>query len=202
MRNLDQALEEISAIRSQIARGTVFRGYGPAALAATALLAVAAAVVQATFLTAPLAAVDRFVELWAATAVACVAIVGIEMVRRTRREHGGLADEMLWTAIEQFLPAGLAGGLVTLVLLAAAPEASWILPGLWQVIFSLGVFASCRFLPRTTFFVGAWYLMSGLASLAFVRGLSPVAMGIGFGVGQLLGALILHLHQKDEDLDG
>lgn len=202
MRNLDQALEEISEIRSQIARSTVFRGYGPAALTATAILAAGAAAVQATFIPVPLARVDRFVELWAATAVACVAIVGIEMVRRTRREHAGMADEMLWTAIEQFLPAGVAGALVTLVVLAAAPAESWMLPGLWQVIFSIGVFASCRFLPRATFFVGTWYLMSGLACLAFVRALSPIAMGVGFGVGQALGALILHLHREDEGADG
>jgi hypothetical protein len=202
MRNLDQALEEISAIRSQIARGTTFRGYGPAALTATALLAVGAAVAQATFITTPLVQVERFVWLWAGTALASLLIVGVEMVRRTRREHAGLADEMLWTAIEQFLPAGLAGGLVTLVLLAAAPEVSWTLPGLWQVIFSIGVFASCRFLPRATFFVGAWYLMSGLVCLAFVRGLSPAAMGIGFGIGQLLGAVILHAHREDGAVDG
>jgi len=198
-RNLDQALEEISTIRSQIARSTVFRGYGPATLAATALMAVGAAGAQATFVTTPLAHVERYVVLWAGTAVACLAMVGIEMVRRTRREHGGLATEMLWTAIEQFLPAGVAGGLVTLVVLAGASEATWMLPGLWQVIFSLGVFASCRFLPRATFFVGAWYLLSGLACLALVRGLSPAAMGIGFGIGQLLTAVILHRHREEPD---
>jgi len=200
-RNLDQALAEISTIRSQIARSTAFRGYGPAAVAATALLAVAAAYAQAMLVPAPLAHVERYVLLWGGTAVVCVSLVGIEMVRRTRREHGDLATEMLWTAVEQLLPASIAGGLVTLVLLAAAPEAVWMLPGLWQVIFSLGVFASCRFLPRATFLVGAWYLLSGLACLAVSRSLSPAAMGIGFGTGQLIGAAILHLHRTDEEPD-
>ena len=40
MRDLDKALADITAIRSQMARGAEFRGYGPATVAATAALAV------------------------------------------------------------------------------------------------------------------------------------------------------------------
>ena len=35
MRDLDKALADIIAIRSQLAAGTAFRGYGPATIAAT-----------------------------------------------------------------------------------------------------------------------------------------------------------------------
>jgi len=35
MRDLDKALADIGEIRSQIAAGTAFRGYGPATMAAT-----------------------------------------------------------------------------------------------------------------------------------------------------------------------
>ncbi len=35
MSDLRQALSEISAIRAQVARGTQFRGYGPASIAAS-----------------------------------------------------------------------------------------------------------------------------------------------------------------------
>ena len=42
MRDLDKALADILAIRSQIAAGTAFRGYGPATVAATAGVALAA----------------------------------------------------------------------------------------------------------------------------------------------------------------
>jgi hypothetical protein len=80
------------------------------------------------------------------------------------------------------------------VLMRVAPQDSWMLPGLWEVIFSLGVFASCRFLPRQMFAVGAWYLAAGLVCLLLGSGhhaLSPWAMGIPFGVGQLLIAAVL-----------
>jgi len=121
------------------------------------------------------------------------ALIGVEMVSRARRAHSGLAQEMIGTAVEQFLPAGAAGVLLTVVLLRAAPDSLWMLPGLWQIIFSLGVFASCRCLPRATFAVGVWYLGAGLACLAAgpEHALSPWAMGLPFAIGQLLVATVL-----------
>ena len=82
--------------------------------------------------------------MWIATAAVSVILIGIEMVARSRRIHSGLADEMIHAATEQFIPAGVAGALLTVVLYRFAPQSLWMLPGLWQIIFSLGVFASCR----------------------------------------------------------
>ena len=98
-------------------------------------------------------------------------------------------------AVEQFLPALVAGGLVTLVIVRRASELAWMLPGLWAILFSLGVFASCRLLPRAVFVVGAWYLVGGVLALLWGHGaaaLSPWSMGIIFGGGHLLAAVILH----------
>lgn len=116
------------------------------------------------------------------------------MVTRTHRIHSGMADEMIRMAVEQFLPAAGAGALMTIVLVRAVPSALWMLPGLWQVIFSLGVFSSCRFLPRPMLAAGVWYLLSGLICimLADARAFSPWAMGIPYGTGQLLVAGILY----------
>ncbi len=72
-----------------------------------------------------------------------------------------------------------------------------MLPGLWQIFFSLGIFASCRLLARATFWVAVFYLGTGLTVLALARGeaaLSPWAMGLPFGVGQLLAAAVLYQH--------
>ena len=75
-----------------------------------------------------------------------------------------------------------------------------MLPGLWSVLFSLGVFASCRFLPWQMFAVGAWYLAAGLICLWVAAGhhaLLPWAMGIPFGIGQLLVAAVLRFGFED-----
>jgi hypothetical protein len=194
MQDLHRALADISAIRDQMARGTVFRGYGPAALAATGLLALATAVVQSHWIDDPVRDIGVYLTLWIATAALAILIVGGEAIRRSRREHDGLADDMLRTAAEQFLPAAIAGALLTFVLTRIDDAPLWMLPGLWQIIFSLGVFASCRSLPRPMLAVAAWYLATGLACLAFANGthaLSPWAMGLPFLVGQVLAAVVL-----------
>jgi hypothetical protein len=76
-----------------------------------------------------------------------------------------------------------------------------MLPGLWQLVFSLGVFASCRFLPRPMLAAGVWYLFSSLVCLGFgnARALSPWTMGLAFGGGQLLIAAILFFTTQEAD---
>jgi hypothetical protein len=205
MRDLDKALEDITAIRSQMARGAEFRGYGPMTVAATGVLAVIAAGVQAHWLPDPAADAFRYLMLWLATAALSVILIGVEMVARTRRIHTGLADEMIHAATEQFMPAGVAGVLLTVVVFHFTPESLWMLPGLWQIVFSLGIFASCRSLPRPMFAAAAWYLAAGLAVLALANGadaFSPVAMAVPFGVGQMLIAAVLYRSIGARDAEG
>jgi len=205
MRDLDRALADITAIRSQIAQGALFCGYGPVTVAATGVLAIIAGVMQAFWLPAPMAQVVPYLVLWIATAAVSVILIGIEMVARTRRIHTGLADEMLRAATEQFIPAGVAGTLLTFVLYRFAPQNLWMLPGLWQIVYSLGLFASCRLLPRPMFAAAVWYLTTGLACLAFANGthaFSPWAMALPYGVGQLFIAGVLYRSSGAADAEG
>jgi hypothetical protein len=135
-----------------------------------------------------------YLALWVGMAALAVILTGAEMLARTRRIHGGFADDMLYAAVEQFIPAGVAGTLLTVVLYRFAPDALWMLPGLWQVVFSLGVFASCRSLPRGMFAVGVWYLAAGLATLALAASapFAALAMTVPFGAGQFLMAFVLY----------
>ena len=199
MNDLYKALGDISSIRRQVAHSTEFRGYGPATLAATSGFAILAAGAQALLFPDPANHIAAYLAIWISTAVLSAAVIGVQMVTRTHRMHSGMADEMIRMAVEQFLPSAGAGVLMTIVLVRAVPSALWMLPGLWQVIFSLGVFSSCRFLPRPMLAAGVWYLLSGLTciTLADGRALSPLAMGIPYGVGQLLVAGILYYTAKD-----
>jgi hypothetical protein len=196
MLDLDRALDEIRAMRSQIARGTEFRGYGPVALAATGILAVVASLIQAQWIATPLADIRDYLALWIATAALSALIIGIDVLTRTRRIHTGLADEMIRAAIEQMLPALAAGVLLTVTVVRFSPQHIAMLPGLWQILLGLGVFASCRSLPAPLVAVGAWYLFAGLTctALADLDPLSPVAMGLPFGVGQLLTAVLIQFY--------
>jgi hypothetical protein len=197
-----QALAEISALRLQMARNTEFHGFGPATLAITGGLAIVASVLQGLWFPDPASRISSYLSLWAGTAVLSVVLIAIEAIRRSQRAYQGLADDMLVAAAEQFLPAGFAGVLLTFVLFTYAPETLWTLPGLWQVILSLGMFAACRNLPPLLRVVAGWYLATGLACLALARAeyaFSPWAMGLPFAIGQFLAAALLWVSYRGED---
>lgn len=198
MDELTKALVDISTIRRQVAHTTEFRGYGPATLAATGALALLGAGVQHFWIAEPASHVALYLALWCTAALVSTVLAGVQMYTRTRRIHSGLSDEMIHMAVEQFLPAAFAGLLLTFVMLRTAQNLAWMLPGLWQVIFSLGIFASCRFLPRPIILAGVWYLFTGLVcvGLGGDRALSPWAMAIPFGGGQMLVAGILFFCTK------
>jgi len=201
MSNLDRALAEITAIRDQMARATEFRGFGPLTSAMTGVIAIAAALVQHFWLPAAATHVSAWLALWSSSALISAGLIGVEMITRSRRHHSHLAEDMMRTAIEQFLPAATAGLLLTAVLIVFAPTSLWMLPGLWQLMFGLGVFAACRVLPRSIALVGFWYLTSGLLALAFAQhgqAFSPWAMGAPFGAGQWLAAILLQRSLGDQ----
>ena len=143
-----------------------------------------------------------FFAIWAATAGVSAGLIWIEMRARSRRHHSGLADAMVFQAVEQFLPAGAAGALLAAMLWQFAPETLWMLPGLWQLLVSLGVFASVRSLPRTVAIAGAWYFVAGFAVLLLAsqsHALSPWTMGLPFVIGQVLMAAMLHFASGEDD---
>ena len=193
MQDLHKALGDIRIIRRQMARSTEFRGYGPATVVATAAMALVAAATQTVLLPDPANHIAGYLRIWLSTATLSAALSGSQMFTRSRRIHSEMSDEMILMAVEQFLPSAFASLLTTIVLLRYVPAALWMLPGIWQLIFSLGVFSSCRFLPRPVVAAGAWYLLTGLICIALAdsRALAPWAMGIPYGAGQLLVAGIL-----------
>jgi hypothetical protein len=204
MPDLDRALADILAIRSQIAAGTAFQGYGPTAVAATSGVALITALLQLLLLDDPTGHPLIFFLSWTTAAIIAAAMIGIEMGARSRRHHSGLADAMVQQAVEQFLPAGIAGVLLAVMLWKFAPETLWLLPGLWQVLMSLGLFASVRSLPRSIALVGAWYFMAGFTVLLLgssSHALSPWTMGLPFVIGQLLMAALLHIASEETDAE-
>ena len=191
---LDEALAQISEIRQQMARAQVFRGYRSATTAFTALVALAAAGAQARWVPEPTKHLDTYLVVWCAAAILGAAVVGVEMAVRSARSGSSLQRQITLVVVDQFAPSLAAGALVTFVVAQFAPGAGWMMPGLWAVLFSLGLFASRRFMPRGVFLLAGYYLLAGLACLTLepAQALSPWTMGGMFGAGQLLTALFLY----------
>ena len=194
VRDLDKALTDIVDIRSQLAAGTMFRGFGPIVIFTTGVLAVLTASLQQIWPDVLAKDAETLLAVWICTALVCGFLVGGEMIARTRRLHGGLGDAMLINAVENFLPAGTAGAVVGAVIYQFAPSVLWILPGLWQILVALGIFAAARTLPRAIALVGAWYFLAGVTVLILCAGtqsITPWVMGVPFAVGQGIMAVIL-----------
>jgi hypothetical protein len=190
---LREALSQISEIRQQMARSEVFRGYRSMTVGFSGILGLLAAALQSRWVSSPESDLGRYLGLWLSVAAASLCVAGAELCWSAR--SAGLARQMTPLALGQFLPCVAVGALLTLCVYRGAPQVAWMLPGLWSLIFGLGVFASYRLLPRQVFWVGSYYVFCGCLCLLWGQGdnaLSPWQMGISFGGGQLISAAVLY----------
>lgn len=191
--DINEALTQISEIHRHLARSEVFRGYRSATTAFSGIVALCASALHAWVVPHTL---DAYLWVWLTAATVSLIVVGAEMYVRCRRSQTSVQREMTMIAVEQFVPCLVAGGLLTYAMLHSGGHTLWMLPGLWAVLFGLGVFSSRRVLPRGTFLVGAWYLLSGIicivSSSQRQSSPSPWEMALCFGVGQFLAAFILY----------
>lgn len=198
------AAAQIDAIFNHVARTQEFRGYRPLTVAATGVMGLIAAAVQPFVVPVPLVGVYGYVDLWIAVAVVSVLVVGIELAISYRRAGLSMERQLTKQAVQQFAPCLIAGGFITWLLADFHPEKIALLPGLWALCFSLGIFASIPFMTPKIMWVAAYYLCAGALSLYFGQGelaLSPWLMGLSFGVGQLLMAGVLYFSEDRRDAE-
>jgi hypothetical protein len=185
------ALDQLDRIHEQLAKGAVYRGFRVPAVALVGGLGLLAAAGQAWVV--PPGDAAAFVWYWSAIAGAG-ALAGFGAAarsylfreddyerRRTRRVMG------------QFLPCVLGGGLLTAAL-ARADGFVPLLPGVWAVVFGLGVVAVRPHLPPAVGLIGVGYVLSGGGLLAWLPA-EPSGWCVGgvFGGWHLTTAVALWL---------
>lgn len=195
--NRSVALDQIAEIRLRIAGSLTFRGYRAGTTALTAGYAMAGASLQAMLL--PLDnrfGMDVYIAIWALVALVSVSTVGTGWWIRRSTSAGPLDASLTLAAIEAMVPSLVAGALLTYAIgsFGRGIEVMALLPGLWTILFSLGLFASRRLLPPAVFLAAGYYLLAGVVLLTLDPrvALSHWTMGGVFAVGQLLSAAILY----------
>jgi hypothetical protein len=198
--DFERAMAEIGDIRLQMSRTRIFRGFTTSTTLCTAGAAVAAAAFQASFVGHAGSDPVRYAEYWMCVAALCLFLASAEVARRFRRTDSTLERELTLSVAEHLLPFLLVSGLVTSVICLYASKATWVLPGLWQAFFGLGLIQLRKFLPWMVVLVGAFYILCGLVNLS--AGESPGAfaawrMGVPFGMGQATAAWIVRWGRED-----
>jgi hypothetical protein len=199
--DLSEALEQIDTIHAHLARGEQYRGYRPLALALSGLAGLLAALLQP--LVVPEADGSAFVVYWLLVALGCAVLAGATTLLGYLLHQDGFGRRQTRIVVRQFLPCLVAGAVVTAALVR--PERrDWavsLLPGLWALLFGLGTVASLPYLPRLAGLVATWYLLAGVVLLHVAGGPVPSGWSVGlpFGLGQLLAALVLVTARRGED---
>ena len=187
---IEKALDQISEIHGQLAKADVYRGYKAVPVALSGAIALVAAAVQAR-----LVGEESFVAYWVGVAAVGAAISGGGIVYSYVKQDSRLARLRTQTVVGQLLPC-MAAGIVATALIAPADGAyTAFLPGLWTILFSLGIFASRPYLPRIIGWVALYYLAAGTVLLALApdgTSLSPWGMGLTFGIGQMVSGIVLY----------
>ena len=196
----DRALQDLSFIRRTMEGAAAFTdvpGWGLVGVGLTACVAAPIAARRPT--------PDGFLMVWLLTAVLAASIGGLAMLRKMRRRLGADGALSLSAPARKFLlgfwPAILAGALLTLALVdpgtpgVEARVTERLLPGVWLLLYGLGVTTAGAFSIRAVPLMGAAFI--ALATLAL---LVPAIDGnllllLGFGVLQVgFGVFIARRH--------
>ena len=189
MTDVGRALEQIAEIHEHLAKSEIYRGWRSIPVACSGLVGIAAGATQ------PALDASGFTFYWVtigtlALLVGCSEIAWHFVMRATPTERRRSSQ-----VLGQFLPALVAGALVTGALVRFGPEFVRLLPGVWALLFGVGIFAARPYVPRASGWVALYYWTAGLLLLwssDWLNVLSPWAVGGTFGGGQLLAAVVLY----------
>jgi hypothetical protein len=196
---IEDALNQVRVIQLQAAGAERYCCYRWASVAATGVIAVIAVVLQPVWVPVPALHPEAFVAWWVSVALLNMVIVGTEMYARWLRSDSEFARRQTVLALQQFAPCLIAGGLLTVAILVGAREHASLIPALWSVLFSLGMFASWRFLPPQMLFASGYYLAAGVLCMLWSLGdhaLQPWTMLLTFGAGQLITSFVLYRYRE------
>lgn len=197
---LREALSDIADIRALLDRNQSFRGFRSVAIGISALFVLAGSLVQLQFdvVRNP----GAYLDIWLFVALGSLMVTAIEMIVRGRISNDLGVWKMHGKVSLALAPSFLVGALVTAVLVLESKHSLvilsrrniWLLPGVWAMIYSLGLFSCCNLLHRTTRLAAIYFLVSGGLYLFLnwnVREVEAWHMIAIFGLGQFLLAGIL-----------
>jgi hypothetical protein len=147
----------------------------------------------ATGLAAATGSTMRWVFIWMCEAVLSVGISVYTMALKARANGLPLWSEPARKIVFSFAPPMAVGGLLTLVCYEHALLG--LLPGVWMLLYGVGVVAAGTFSVRIVPVMGVAFMAVGTVALFAPQSWTTVCMAAGFGGLHLFfGALIARRH--------
>jgi len=185
-----RALQDLSYIRRTMEGAAAFTdvpGWGLVGVGTVALVAAAVASRQANGMT--------WLLTWLGAAVVAVTSGGLAMQRKMRRRLVDGGSLQLTTPLRKFLlgfwPAVAVGAVLTVALVEpfqpglADRAAHRLLPGVWLLLYGLGVTTAGAFSIRAVPVMGLSFMLLGTAALLFPTLDGNLMMALGFGALQI-----------------
>jgi hypothetical protein len=183
-----RAMDNLRFIRETMEAAATFTavsGWGTVLIGLTALVAAGlAAVTQSTM---------RWVFIWMCEAVLSVGISVYTMSLKARSAGLPLWSEPARKIVFSFVPPMAVGALLTLVCFEHGMLG--LLPGIWMLLYGVGVVAAGTFSVRIVPVMGVAFMMVGTIALFAPPSWTTACMAAGFGGLHLFfGALIARRH--------
>jgi len=169
-----RALDNLKYIRETmegVSEFTAVPGWGGVVMGVTAVAAAVVARMQPSS--------ERWGWVWIAEAFLSLAIAGAAMIRKASRSETSLLSRPGRKFAMSFIPALLAGALLTLALIRA--EQWGLLPGTWLLIYGLAVFSGGAHSVRAIPAMGVSFVILGTAALFSPQSWGDAYMAAGFG---------------------
>jgi hypothetical protein len=185
---MPDALDHLAVIRETMERSATFTaasGWGYCAMGATALVATAIAIRQAT--------TEAWLAVWLAEALVAVTLALVAMHWKAAKLGTQLMSVSGRRLFVGLLPALFAGGVMTVALMRAGDPRQ--IPGLWLLLYGVAVMQAGAFSVRTIPVMGAVFVVAGAIALPMPWWWGNLMLALGFGLVHIaFGALIARRH--------
>ena len=159
----EKAILQLAEIHRQLVTIDSVRVFRSASVAMTGLLAMGGAVSQWAVGIDPQVHPALFMTLWIAIAAGGAGMTLLEMMGRAMSESSSLTRELNWMLVRQFTPFVLGGALITWALMDNLALII-VVPGVWGLIFGLGILACAHWLPKRCASSRSWRFSSSLSA--------------------------------------
>jgi hypothetical protein len=183
----ERAMENILFIRRTMEASGTFTSVSGVGGIAMGLIAVGAATFAARF-----PSPEARLRVWLGAAVVAAAVSGFAVVRKASRRRESALSGPGRRFVLNFMPAVLAGAVLTAALFRAGPIE--LLPGTWLLLYGTGVVTGGAFSVRVVPAMGLGFMLFGVIAL-LVPPLGEPLMLAGFGgLHVAFGAVIAWRH--------